>query len=52
MFISPGLSVQLFDAFSVYSFVQIPVYQNVHGIQQASAFNIQAGISTGINLVR
>ncbi|MGH2567364.1 MAG: hypothetical protein ACRDGA_03425 [Bacteroidota bacterium] len=51
IFASPGLSVQLIDAILGFVFIQIPVYRNVHGIQQTSAFNLQVGLSAKIGLL-
>ncbi len=50
IFVSPGLKIQLTDAFSAYMYTQIPVYQNVHGIQQTAKFNLQFGISSNFGL--
>ena len=51
IFASPGVSVELSDGFSAYGYVQIPVDQNVHGIQQAARFNLQFGISASVDLL-
>jgi len=51
IFASPGLSLMVTDVVSAYAFVQFPVYQNVHGIQQTSAVNMQFGISTNVDLL-
>jgi hypothetical protein len=51
IFVSPGLSLQLSDAFSAYTYVQIPVYRNVHGIQQTAKVNFQFGISASVGLL-
>jgi hypothetical protein len=51
IFASPGLSVQLNDAFAAYSYVQFPVYQNVHGIQQTARLNLRFGIEASVNLL-
>ena len=51
LFASPGMSVQLTDRFSAYSYVQVPFYQNVHGIQQTARFNLQFGISANVNIL-
>ncbi|MFQ5641836.1 MAG: hypothetical protein ACE5IR_27995 [bacterium] len=45
VFASPGLRVQLTDAFAAYAITQIPVYQDVNGIQQTSNLNLQFGLS-------
>ncbi len=52
IFISPGLSGQLTDVFSAYTYVQIPLYQNVHGIQQTAKFNLQFGLSASVGLLK
>lgn len=51
IFVSPGLSLQPSDAFSAYVYVQVPVYRNVHGIQQTAKFNLQFGVSASIDLL-
>lgn len=45
LLLSPGAEVQLSEAFALHSFIQIPIYQNVNGIQQTAKFNLQLGIS-------
>jgi hypothetical protein len=52
IFASPGLSARLSDAFSAQAFIQIPVYQNVHGIQQTARFNLQFGVSANVDLLK
>ncbi len=51
IFASPGFSVQLNDTFSGYAYLQFPLYQNVHGLQQTSAFNLQMGITASTSLL-
>lgn len=51
VFASPGLSLQLSDGFSAYGYVQLPVYQNVHGIQQTARLNLLFGVSYNIDLL-
>lgn len=51
IYASPGLSLELTEDISGYAYVQVPVYQNVHGIQQTSAMNIQLGFSANIGLM-
>lgn len=51
LFASPGLKFHLSDYISLYGYIQLPVYQNVNGIQQAAPFNLQFGISNEINLL-
>jgi hypothetical protein len=50
IFLSPGLNLRLSDSFSAFGYVQLPVYLNVHGIQQTSKFNLQFGVSADMNL--
>lgn len=50
IFVSPGLSLQLSEGFSVNSYVQLPVYINVHGIQQTAKYNISLGVTYSLNL--
>jgi len=50
IFVSPGLSIQLSDAFSAFGYFQLPVYLNVHGIQQTSKFNVQFGLTADVDL--
>lgn len=52
IFASPGLSTKLSDAFSAQAFIQIPVYQNVHGIQQTARINLQFGLSANVDLLK
>lgn len=51
MYVSPGLNLNITDNLSFFGIVQIPVYINVHGLQQASAFNTQLGISANTSLL-
>jgi hypothetical protein len=50
IFASPGLRVQLSDALSAYTYTQIPVYQNVNGIQQTANLNLQFGLSFNVKV--
>jgi len=50
IFVSPGLNLQLNELFSAFGVLQIPVYENVHGIQQAARVNLQFGISADLGL--
>jgi hypothetical protein len=50
VFVSPGLNVQLNETFSAFGLFQIPVYQDVHGIQQTAKVNLQFGISADLGL--
>ena len=47
-FVSPGLSFNLGAGTTLYGLYQIPVYQDVNGIQLVSEGNIFAGISRGM----
>ena len=51
IFVSPGLKFYLTDAFSIYSYFQLPLYQNVNGIQQAAPYNLLVGIQQEMNLL-
>jgi hypothetical protein len=50
IFASPGLNIQLSDEFSGYSYIQVPLYQNVHGIQQTAKLNLLFGIVANVGL--
>ncbi len=50
VFVSPGLNVHLNDALEGTAYVQFPLYQNVHGIQQSARYNISMTLSYGLNL--
>ena len=52
IFVSPGLSTQLSDVFSAQAYIQVPLYQDVHGIQQTARFNLQFGLSANVDLLR
>lgn len=51
VYVSPGVNFNLIDNLSFYGTIQFPVYINVHGIQQASAFNLQLGLSINSSLL-
>lgn len=51
IFLSPGLGVELSDAFSGSAYIQFPIYQNVHGLQQTAPFNLSLGLSYSLNVV-
>ncbi len=51
VYASPGLHIEINDNLSAQGFVQIPVYQNVHGIQQTAPFNLQFGIAADLDLL-
>ena len=44
LYISPGLSVSVIRQMSVYSFVQLPLYQDVNGVQLAPRYTVSAGV--------
>ena len=46
IFVSPGVSYLLTENVQVYSFVQIPLYQYVNGVQLTADWAVVAGIST------
>jgi hypothetical protein len=52
IFVSPGLNLKLSDEIYAYAYVQIPVYRNLHGIQQTSKMNFQFGLSASLNLIK
>ncbi len=43
--LSPGLSVTLGDKTRLYGFVQVPLYQDVNGVQLTADWSIAAGLS-------
>jgi hypothetical protein len=50
IFLSPGFSVNFSESFAANAFIQIPAYQNVHGIQQTAPFNLQFGLTANVEL--
>jgi hypothetical protein len=50
IFASPGLNLQLNETFSAFGVLQIPIYENVHGIQQSATVNVQFGVSANFGL--
>lgn len=50
VFLSPGFSVDLSENVRANAFVQLPVYRNVHGIQQTAPFNLQFGVNASVPL--
>jgi hypothetical protein len=48
IFISPGLEIDLLPSVTAYGYIQLPLYQNVHGIQQTAPYNLQFGISADV----
>jgi hypothetical protein len=45
LFVSPGVSIALFNNFQLYGFVQLPVYQYVNGVQLTAEWAAMVGIS-------
>ena len=43
--LSPGVSVALGDKTQLYGFVQVPLYQNVNGVQLIADWSVAAGLS-------
>jgi hypothetical protein len=52
IFVSPGLSLRLGEFLSAYTYVQLPVYQHVHGIQQTARANLLFGLSYDLDLLK
>ncbi|MBI1807903.1 MAG: hypothetical protein HYR76_12730 [Ignavibacteria bacterium] len=50
IYFSPGIGLQLNDALSSVVYVQVPIYQNVHGIQQTAKFNLSFGLTYNFDL--
>ncbi len=50
IFFSPGMSIRMGDAVSASGYFQIPLFIDVHGIQQASKFNLQFGLTADLDL--
>jgi hypothetical protein len=44
LYISPGFSAAVVKGVSVYSFVQLPLYQDVNGVQLAPRYTVSAGV--------
>ncbi len=51
IFASPGLDVQLGNTLRAHAYVQIPLYQKVHGIQQTARLNLLFGLSYDVPLL-
>jgi hypothetical protein len=51
VYLSPGLNLNLTDNLSFFGTIQLPIYINVHGLQQISNFNSQIGISINSSLL-
>ena len=45
VFLTPGIGSELFSNVNFFVYAQIPIYQNVNGVQQVAGLNVQAGIS-------
>ena len=52
LYVSPGISYSFASSFNFYSYLQIPVYQDFNGIQQASKYNLQAGFYADLGLLK
>ena len=50
IYLSPGLNLQISDGLEGSAYVQVPVYQEVHGIQQTAKFNLAFNISYSFDL--
>jgi hypothetical protein len=50
-FVTPGMSVDFEQGFSLYAQLQLPLYQKVNGIQQTSAFNLKLGVAADVSLL-
>ena len=44
LYLSPGIDVPVSNRFSVYGFVQVPVYQNLNGVQLAPHYATSVGV--------
>ncbi len=51
VFLSPGLKFHIFDNLSLSSYIQIPLYQNYNGIQQAAPYNLQFAVQQEIDFL-
>ncbi len=51
IFASPGLLFQIIDDVSMSGYIQFPIYENVHGLQQTAKFNLQLGLTFSTNLL-
>ncbi len=50
IFASPGIGLNLTDDLSGVAYLQLPVYENVHGLQQTAPFNLFLGLSYQMNI--
>ncbi|OIQ70634.1 hypothetical protein GALL_477490 [mine drainage metagenome] len=48
VYLSPGVTVAISDNVKIYSFIQLPVYQYVEGLQLAPRWNASFGINFGL----
>jgi hypothetical protein len=48
VFVSPGLSVQVLPATTIYGLFQVPVYQRVNGIQLVARSNLYVGLTRSL----
>ena len=44
LYISPGITVSVSQQFAVYGFVQVPVYQDLNGVQLAPRYTVSLGV--------
>lgn len=44
LYISPGLVAALSDKISMYAFVQVPIFQDVNGVQLAPHYTVSSGV--------
>jgi len=51
IYASPGFSVDLMESLSAFGYIQIPIYQNVNGIQQTARYNLQFGLRANVGLL-
>ncbi|MDO8550026.1 MAG: hypothetical protein Q7S39_07755 [Ignavibacteria bacterium] len=51
VFLSPGLKFHIFDNLSLSSYIQIPLYQNFNGIQQAAPYYLQFAVQKEIDFL-
>ena len=48
LFLSPGVTAALIPQWSIFTFVQLPLYQNVIGVQLVPSYTISVGLSNNI----
>ena len=51
IYVSPGIGLNLSKTFSGNVYFQVPVYRNVHGIQQTARFNLSLGLTYSFNIL-